>query len=125
MKYVDGFVVAIPEDKVEAYRKIAEEGARIWKKHGALEYVECVGEDLNPEPPGGMELRTFPQLAGARPGETVIFSYIVFNSREHRDEVNAAVMNDPAMSPEQAGSWEMPYDMARMAYGGFEVIVEG
>lgn len=125
MKYVDGFVLVIPEDKLDAYRKMAEEGAKIWRKHGALQYIECVGEDLNPQAPGGMDVLTFPRLTGAQPGETVVFSYIMFNSREHRDEVNANVMKDPSMSPGQSGGEEMPFDMSRMAYGGFEVIVEG
>ncbi len=125
MKYVDGFVLVVPAGKLAAYRKLAEESGKIWRKHGALEYVETVGEDLNPALPAETKgMTTFAQLAGAKPGETVVFSYIVFSSRQHRDEVNAKVMNDPFMSPGQQGSPEVPFDMTRTAYGGFEVIVE-
>jgi uncharacterized protein YbaA (DUF1428 family) len=128
MKYVDGFVIVVPEKNLPAYRKIAEEAGKIWKKYGALEYIESVGEDLNPAVPEGVpeEMKgvSFPQIAGAKPGETVVFSYILFNSRQHRDEVNAKVMKDPLMNPEQQKGQEMPFDMKRTAYGGFEVIVE-
>ena len=124
MKYVDGFVIAIPEKNLPAYRKMAEEAGKIWKKYGALEYIESVGEDLNPNVPAEMKGTTFPQIAGARSGETVVFSYILFNSRQHRDEVNAKVMKDPYMNPDKQRDQEMPFDVKRMAYGGFEVIVE-
>ena len=127
MKYVDGFVIVLPEKNLPAYRKMAEEAGRIWKKYGALEYIESVGEDLDPDVPDvPVEMKgvTFPQMAGAKSGETVVFSYILFNSRQHRDEVNARVMKDPFMSSEQQKGQEMPFDMKRLAYGGFEVIVE-
>ena len=127
MKYVDGFVLVVPEKNLPAYRKMAEEAGKIWKKHGALGYVESVGEDLNPDVPEEMkEMKgvTFLQMAGAKPGETIVFSYILFNSRKHRDEVNAKVMKDPFMNSEQQNGQEMPFDMKRMAYGGFNVIVE-
>lgn len=124
MKYVDGFVIVLPEKNLPAYRKIAEEAGRIWKKHGALEYVESVGEDLKPKGPEEMIGRTFPEMAGAKPGEIVVFSYILFNSRQHRDEVNAKVMKDPFMSTDEQKDQEMPFDLKRMAYGGFDVIVE-
>ena len=127
MKYVDGFVIAIPEKNLPAYRKMAQEAGKIWKKHGALEYIESVGEDLNPDVPAEMaEMKgvTFLQMVGAKPGETIVFSYILFNSRQHRDEVNAKVMKDPFMNSDQQKGQEMPFDMKRMAYGGFEVIVE-
>ena len=127
MKYVDGFVLVVPEKNMAAYRKMAEEAGKIWKKHGALEYIECVGEDLNPKLPLGMppEVKgiTFPQLAGTKTGETVVFSYIVFNSREHRDQVNALVYKDPYTTSGPQDQ-EVPFDMKRAAYGGFEVIVE-
>jgi uncharacterized protein YbaA (DUF1428 family) len=126
MKYVDGFVLVVPEKNLPAYRKMAEEAGKIWKKHGALEYIESVGEDFNPNvPPEMTEMKgvTFPQMAGTRTGETVVFSYILFNSRQHRDEVNAKVMEDPFMTSQSQGQ-EMPFDMKRAAYGGFEVIVE-
>jgi uncharacterized protein YbaA (DUF1428 family) len=77
MKYVDGFVIALPKKNLPAYRKMAEEASKIWKKYGALEYIESVGEDLNPDVPAEMKGVTFPQMAGARPGETVVFSYIL------------------------------------------------
>lgn len=128
MKYVDGFVIVVPEKNLPAYRKMAEEAGKIWKKHGALEYIESVGEDLNPAVPAEMttEMKgiTFPQMAGAKSGETIVFSYILFNSRQHRDEVNAKVMKDPYMTAPQQEGQEMPFDMKRMAYGGFDVIVE-
>jgi uncharacterized protein YbaA (DUF1428 family) len=128
MKYVDGFVLVVPEKNLAAYRELAEETGKIWKKYGALEYIESVGEDLNPnvppDVPPEMKGVTFPQLAGTRPGETVVFSYILFNSRQHRDQVNALVMKDPFMTTPQEKYKEMPFDMKRVAYGGFEVIVE-
>ncbi|APV45175.1 hypothetical protein Dform_01857 [Dehalogenimonas formicexedens] len=121
MRYVDGFVIVVPEGNVEAYRKLAEESGRIWKKYGALEYVECIGDDLNPEMPGEMKGVTFPEIAGAKPGETVAFSFIVYKSREHRDEVNAKVMKDPFMN----GTVQpMPFDVKRTAFGGFKAIVD-
>ena len=123
MKYVDGFVLVVPEKNLPTYRKMAEEAGKIWKKYGALEYIESVGEDLNANVPPEMKGVTFPQMAGTRTGETVVFSYILFNSRQHRDEVNAKVMKDPFMTS-QSPSQEMPFDMKRAAYGGFEVIVE-
>ena len=120
MKYVDGFVIAMPEKNLPAYREMAEQAGKIWKKHGALEYFECVGDDLDPEGAG----IKFPDMAGVGPGETVVFSFIVFKSREHRDEVNAKVMKDPFMDNPEYKDKPMPFDMKRMAYGGFKVIVE-
>ncbi len=129
MKYVDGFVLVVSENNLPAYRKMAEEGGKLWKKYGALEYIESVGEDLNPNVPAEMaEMKgvTFPQMAGAKPGETVVFSYILFNSRQHRDEVNAKVMKEmeAEMNKPENKDKPMPFDMKRLAYGGFEVIVE-
>lgn len=122
MKYVDGFVIVLPVENLPAYREMAEMGAQLWKKHGALEYYECAGDDLSPTNP--MTGITFPEMARAGPGETVVFSFIVFASREHRDEVNAKVMKDPYMNDPARGNQPMPFDMKRMAYGGFTVIVE-
>jgi uncharacterized protein YbaA (DUF1428 family) len=119
MKYVDGFVLVVPEANMEAYRKMAEGGKNIWKKYGALEYFETVADDLNSEIAG----IKFPDMVKAGNGETVVFSFIVFKSREHRDEVNAKVMSDPSMNNMDKQS--MPFDIKRMAYGGFKVIVEG
>lgn len=118
MKYVDGFVIPIKKKDLAAYRRLARLGCRIWKEYGALDYQECVGEDLAAK--WGLP---FPKLLKLKPGETVVFSYIVFKSRAHRDAVNAKVMKDPRMSPEKQKTTPMPFDMKRMANGGFEVIV--
>jgi alkaline phosphatase len=117
-KYVDGFVLTVKKKDLAAYKKMAREGAKLWQKHGALEYKECVLEDKKPK---GITL-TFPKLAGTKPNEVVIFSYIVYKSRAHRDQVSGKVMADPAMDKYQGQP--MPFDMKRMAYGGFEVLVE-
>lgn len=122
-KYVDGFVLVVKEKDLAAYKKMAKEGARVWKKYGALDYKECVSEDIRPKMMGGMK-PLFPKMTNLKRGELVIFSYIVFKSRKHRDEVNAKVMNDPSMSEEAWKDKPMPVDMGRMAYGGFEVLVE-
>lgn len=120
MKYVDGFVMVVREENLPAYREMAEMGGKVWKKHGALEYMECVGDDLSPEMTG----ITFPEMIGAGQGETVVFSFIVFNSRAHRDEVNAKVMSDPSMNDPKYKDMPMPFDAKRMAYAGFRVIVD-
>jgi uncharacterized protein YbaA (DUF1428 family) len=118
MRYVDGFVLAVPKKNLPAYRRMAQMAGKIWRKHGALDYKECVGEDLNVH--CGVP---FPQMLKLKPGETVVFAYIVFKSRAHRDRVNAKVMKDPAMG---AGMQDkpMPFDLKRMVYGGFKVIVD-
>jgi len=121
MKYVDGFVMVVPEENMDAYREMAMMGAKVWKKYGALEYFECAGDDLEPEMTG----ITFPRMTKAKAGEKVIFSFIIFKSRAHRDEVNAKVMQDPAMNDPKWKDNPMPFDVKRMAYGGFSVIVEG
>ena len=117
MPYADGFVLAIPKRQVQNYRRIARRAGRIWRDHGALEYRECVGDDLKT----GMGV-PFPRLAKAKPGETVCFSWIVYRSRAHRDRVNARVMKDPRMA--KMMNLSMPFDMKRMAYGGFKVLVD-
>lgn len=120
-KYIDGFVVPVPKDKIEAYRAMSAKASAIWKDHGALEYIEAVGDDLDAK-----EMTSFTTLAGTSPEETVVFAYIVYESREHRDAVNEKVMADPRMKetcPSQTGG-EMPFDWKRMAYGGFQAIVE-
>jgi uncharacterized protein YbaA (DUF1428 family) len=126
-KYVDGFVLVIPRKKVAAYRKMAAAAGKVWRKCGALDYKECMGDDMHPNM-GGMQTPTFPKMIKARKGETVWFSYIVFKSRKHRDQVNAKVMKDPFMNPpkdkQKKMMQEMPFDMKRMAYGGFKVIVD-
>jgi uncharacterized protein YbaA (DUF1428 family) len=124
-KYVDGFVLVVPNDATEEYKKMAEEGRDIWMKLGALEYYECSGNDMVPQDMGGEKARAFPEMAGAKNGETVWFSFIVFTSKEHRDEVNAKVMEEMNKQMEGKKDMSMPFDMKRMAYGGFQVEVEG
>ncbi len=119
-RYVDGYVLPVPKKSLQAYLRMAGKAAKVWRKHGALEYFECVGDDLSPKWAG---IR-FPQSVRARPGETVIFSFVVFKSRAHRDSVNARVMKDPFMSDSMSKDKPMPFDMKRMAYGGFRVAVE-
>ena len=117
-RYVDGFVIPIQKRKVRAYLRQARLGARVWKDHGALSYTECVGEDLRV--PFGMG---FPRMARLKAGETVVFSFIVYRSRAHRDKVNAAVMEDPRMNEMMQEGEPMPFDNKRFAMGGFEVVV--
>ena len=118
MRYVDGYILPVPRKKLGTYRRMAEKAARIWRKHGALEYRECVGEDLK------VKWGTlFPRVVKAKPGETVVFSWIVFKSRADRDRVNAKVMKDPRLAP-MMDPKAMPFDPKRMVYGGFKVLVE-
>jgi uncharacterized protein YbaA (DUF1428 family) len=117
MSYVDGFVLVVPKKKIAAYKKMATRAAMVWRDHGALDYRECVGDDLKVK----MGL-PFPKLAKTKPGETVVFSYIVYKSRAHRDKVNAKVMKDKRLFEGMVK--EMPFDMKRMAYGGFKTLVE-
>lgn len=124
-KYVDGFVLVVPKDKTEAYKKMAEEGRDTWMKYGALEYYECCGDDLVPQEMGDEKARAFTDMTGATSDETVWFSFIVFNSKEHRDEVNAKVMEEMGKKAEEYKDMAVPFDMKRMAYGGFKVEVEG
>lgn len=122
-KYVDGFVLAVPKNKLGQYRKMAQAMAKLTKKYGALQYIESVGDDLNPDMMG-MKFTRFPQMAKAKPDETVVFSFIVYKSRAHRDQVNAKIMKDPIMDDPKIKDKSMPFDMKRMAYGGFKTIVE-
>jgi uncharacterized protein YbaA (DUF1428 family) len=117
MRYVDGYVLPILKKNIPAYRRIAQKAGKIWREHGALEYRECVGEDLNVK--WGV---TFPRTIKLKRGETVVFSWIVFKSRTDRDRVNAKVMKDPRLASMDAKS--MPFDPKRMVYGGFEILVE-
>lgn len=123
-KYVDGFVLVVPKDKVAEYKEMAKGGAEMWMKYGALEYFECMGDDLETKAMGGMKPLAFTKLAQAKPNETVWFSFIVFKSKKHRDEVNKKVMAEMETMSDQYKDSPMPFDMKRMAYGGFEVIVE-
>jgi uncharacterized protein YbaA (DUF1428 family) len=116
-RYVDGFVAPVPKRNVDAYRRIARKAGKIWREHGALEYRECVGDDV----PKG-EITSFPLSVKLKRGETVVFSWIVYKSRAHRDKVNAKVMDDPRMTGMDPK--DMPLDMKRMIYGGFEVLVD-
>jgi len=118
MSYVDGFVVPVPEENLAAYRRMSRKAGKIWKEHGALEYRECVAEDVKKG-----KLTSFPQSVKLKRGETVVFAWIVYKSRADRDRINAKVMEDPRladmMKPEA-----MPFDSKRMIYGGFKVIVD-
>jgi uncharacterized protein YbaA (DUF1428 family) len=116
MSYVDGFIIPVKKDRVAAYEKIARDAAAIWLEHGALSVTECVADDV----PYG-DVTSFPRAVQAGDDETVVFSWIVYESRESRDEVNKKVMADPRMQPD--GS-EMPFDMKRMFFGGFKPVVE-
>lgn len=118
-RYVDGFVIAIPKKNLAAYKKMATFGLKLWMKHGALDYKECVADDMRPK---GV-VATFPKMAKTKPGEVVVFSYITFKSRAHRDQVNAKVMKDPSMNDPKYKDIPMPFKMDRMTYGGFTVIV--
>lgn len=116
MAYVDGFVLVIPVDKIDEYKKIAKMAGKVWLDHGALEYRECIGEHL--DVPVG---RPFPKLLKLKPDETAIFSWIVYKSRAHRDQVNANVMQDKRLNSMDPKT--MPFDMKKMSMGGFDVLV--
>lgn len=115
--YVDGFVLPVPRAKVEAYRKMAEDAGKVWIEHGALEFRECVADDVKPG-----EVTSFPQAVKLEEDEVVVFSWIVFRSREERDRINAKVMADPRI---REGMKDMtpPFDARRMIYGGFVTLV--
>ena len=117
-RYVDGFVLPMPKKNLRSYLGMARLGAKVWRDHGALEYRECVGDDLNVKMG-----RSFPRGIRVRRGETVVFSWIVFRSRAHRDRVNAKVMKDPRIA-HMMDSRAMPFDVNRMLYGGFKIIVD-
>lgn len=117
-RYVDGFVIPVPKRKLAAYRRMARLGGKVWMDHGALEYMECLGDDL--KAPFGIP---FTKLAKTKPGETVVFSFIVYKSRKHRDAVNAKVMKDPRMAA-MMDPKDMPMDCKRVAYGGFKSFVD-
>jgi uncharacterized protein YbaA (DUF1428 family) len=124
-KYVDGFVLVVPKGKEAAYEEMAKQGRDSWMKHGALQYFECQGNDLKQQEMGEEKSRAFAEMTGATGDENVWFSFIVFNSKEHRDEVNKKVMDEMSETYKDMTDFEMPTDMKRMAYGGFEVKVEG
>ncbi|MBX4188122.1 MAG: DUF1428 domain-containing protein [Candidatus Doudnabacteria bacterium] len=121
--YVDGFLLVVPKNKVSEYKKMAAFGKKLWMKHGALDYKECKGDDLQSKYSPDMKPRTFNEAAKAKQGETIWFSFIVFKSKKHRDAVNAEVMKDPAMNNPTWQDKPMPMDMKRFTYGGFKVEV--
>ena len=118
MKYVDGFVLPVPKKNLPAYRRVAEKAGRVWREHGALELRECVGDDLKTK-----KIKSFPSMVKPKPSETVVFSWIVFKSRAHRDVVNAKVMKDPRLA-KMMRTKAMPFDSKRMVFGGFKVMVD-
>jgi len=124
-KYVDGFVLVVPKDKAEEYRKMAEEGRDSWMKHGALQYFECRGQDLKSQEMGPEKSRSYNEMTGAKDEDDVWFSFIVFESKEHRDEVNKKVMAEMDEAYEAQSDYVSPFSMSQLAYGGFEVVVEG
>ena len=118
MKYVDGYVLPVPKKNLAAYRRMAAKAGRIWREYGALEFCESVGDDLKTE-----KVRSFPSLVKPKRGETVLFSFIIFKSRAHRDTVNEKVMKDPRLA-KMMNPKAMPFDWKRMVYGGFKVLVD-
>jgi uncharacterized protein YbaA (DUF1428 family) len=118
MRYVDGFVLPVPKKKLMAYKRMAQKASAVWRDHGALEFRECIGDDLAVKM--GMP---FARMLKLKPGETAVFSWIVFKSRAHRDRVNAKVMKDPRIA-QTCDPKTMPFDAKRMAYGGFKVLVD-
>jgi uncharacterized protein YbaA (DUF1428 family) len=118
MAYVDGFVLPVPKKNLPAYARMARKAGKIWREHGALEFRECVADDLSAE-----EVVPFPGMIELKRGETVMFSWIMFRSRAHRDRVNAKVMKDPRLA-KMMDPKGMPFDVKRMVYGGFKILVE-
>ncbi|MCI0532064.1 MAG: DUF1428 domain-containing protein [candidate division Zixibacteria bacterium] len=117
MRYIDGFVLTVPKKKLTSYRRMSQLAGKVWRGYGAQQYFECVGEDLKVK----MGL-PFPRLTKLKPGETVVFSWIGYKSKAHRDKVNAKVMKDKRIAKMMTKA--MPFDVKRMAYGGFKVFVD-
>jgi uncharacterized protein YbaA (DUF1428 family) len=117
MAYVDGFIVPVPKKNLADYRKIARKAGKVWREHGALDYRECVADDVKVG-----KLTSFPRSVKMKPNETVVFAWITYKSRKHRDKVNAKVMKDPRLA-DMMNPKAMPFDGKRMIYGGFEVFV--
>lgn len=117
MRYVDGFVVPVPQKNLAAYRRLARKAGAIWKEYGALEYIECVADDVQPG-----KHTSFPQSVKLKRGEVVVFAWIVYKSRAQRDRINKQVMADPRLANMDPKS--MPFDGSRMFWGGFKTIVE-
>ncbi len=121
-KYVDGYVIVMPKKNLAIYKKMAQGGCKLWMKHGALQYFECIGDDMTPEM-GGMKMLTFPKMAKAKPDEIMVFSFIIFKSKAHRDKVNAKVMKSMEKEMKKSEDKPIPFDMKKVAYGGFKTIV--
>lgn len=119
MRYADGFVLPVPKRNLKAYVQLAKKASKIWREHGALDYKECVGDDLDSKM--GVP---FPRQMKVKPGETVVFAYIVYKSRAHRDQVNAKVMKDQRIK-NMCDEKSMPFDVKRMSYGGFKILIDG
>ena len=118
-QYIDGFVLSVPKNKLAAYKRMATQASKVWREHGALEYRECVGDDMTA--PG---MVAFPKLAKSKPDEVVIFAYVVFKSRRHRDAANKKILADPRLAA-MGDPDDMPFDCKRMAHGGFKTLVKG
>ncbi len=119
MRYVDGYVVPVPKKKLAVYRRMAQKAGKVWRDHGALEYIECIADDVKPG-----KHTSFPQSVKLKAGETVVFAYIVYKSRADRDRINAKVMKDPRLA-DMMDPKALPFDGKRMFWGGFKVMVEG
>ena len=117
MHYFDGFVVPVPRKKLDAYRRMAKTASKVWRDHGALEYVECIADDVKPG-----KVTSFPQSVKLKPGETVVFAYVVYKSRAQRDRVMAKVMKDPRLA-DMMDPKKMPFDAKRMFWGGFKGLI--
>jgi uncharacterized protein YbaA (DUF1428 family) len=118
MKYVDGYVLPVPKKNLPTYRRMAQKAGKIWREYGALQFCECVGDDLKTK-----MVASFPRTLKLKPGEIVVFSWIVFKSRADRDAVNAKVMKDPRLA-EMMDLKKVPFDSKRMVYGGFKIMVD-
>jgi uncharacterized protein YbaA (DUF1428 family) len=118
-RYVDGFIVPVPKKSVQAYRRMAQKAGKIWKEHGAVDFVECIADDVKPG-----KTTSFPQSVKLKAGEVVVFSWIAYKSRAHRDRVNKKVMADPRLKA-MMDTKAVPFDGKRMIYGGFAVLVQG
>jgi uncharacterized protein YbaA (DUF1428 family) len=118
MPYVDGFLIPVPKKNLDAYRRMSRKAGKVWKEYGALEYRETVGDDLRVK-----GTKTFIQQMKTKPGETVVFSWVVYRSKADRDRINAKVMKDPRLA-NMMDPKDMPFDAKRMVYGGFKVIID-
>ena len=124
-RYVDGFILVVPKGKEAEYEEMAKQGRDSWMKHGALQYFECRGDDLRQQEMGEEKSRAYAEMTGTTSDENVWFSFIIFNSKVHRDEVNKKVMEEMGEAYDENSDFVSPVDMKKMAYGGFEVVVEG